>query len=804
MSIPTHSPESALRFLRVLYPEGPWVLTAIEVDRQGITTQTFRPDNEDLVRVFLLKQDTRNVYYHLNKPRRDLTSKASKLDVAAAHFLHVDVDPRAADRNIKPEKHFAAERERIKTLLESPPAPIPRPTACVFSGGGFNALWRLADPYVLDGDPERIDQLERYNRQLEWALGGDNCHNVDRILRLPGTINWPDARKRAKGRLSERAELLWFDDTTHALSDFTPATTVQTPSDGFSAALPNRGEAPDKQRARITGNVRRLADVRELGDLVRNHVKVIIVQGNDPTGDHTFPSRSETLFYVCCELVRANITDDVIYSVITDQDFAISASVLDKGAGAERYAIRQIERAREESVHPLLRQFNEAHAVVENIGGKCRVIEEINDPVLNRPLLTMQSFDDFRNRYLNKRVRVGTTKDGNAIVAPAGKWWLEHESRRQFRTIVFAPEREAAGAYNLWRGFAIEARPGNGHESFLRHIHDHLCAGVENVYRYLLGWMAYAVQHPARPGEVAVVLRGKKGVGKSFTARVFGSLFGRHYMAVSDAKHIVGNFNAHLRDCVVLFGDEAFWAGDKKHESVLKMLITEESIAIEPKGVDVQIVPNYVHLIMASNAQWVVPAGADERRFLVLDVAPTKIQDSVYFGGLRAELDGGGLSNLLYFLKTYPLDQFEVRTVPKTEALQYQKILSLESHEEWWFRKLEDGILLPDHVGWSEPVMKDALIDDYLEYAQRVGGARRTTATGLSRFIERVIPPNGPRIFQAVLSARDGGLPKRDKANFWRFPDLDMCRQGFDAECGGPYPWPTIEVIGSLNAAEPF
>ena len=53
-----------------------------------------------------------------------------------------------------------------------------------------------------------------------------------------------------------------------------------------------------------------------------------------------------------------------------------------------------------------------------------------------------------------------------------------------------------------------------------------------------------------------------------------------------NAKHLVGHFNAHLQHCSVLFADEAFFAGDRSHESVLKGLITEETLLIEPKGVD--------------------------------------------------------------------------------------------------------------------------------------------------------------------------------------------------------------------------
>jgi len=134
--------------------------------------------------------------------------------------------------------------------------------------------------------------------------------------------------------------------------------------------------------------------------------------------------------------------------------------------------------------------------------------------------------------------------------------------------------------------------------------------------------MANAAQQPGRQGEVAVVLRGREGVGKGVFAKEFGRLFGAHFKHVVNAKHLVGHFNAHLQHCSVLFADEAFFAGDRSHESVLKGLITEETLLIEPKGVDSYSVRNCLHLIMSSNSEWVVPAGADARRYFLLDVSP--------------------------------------------------------------------------------------------------------------------------------------------------------------------------------------
>ena len=81
------------------------------------------------------------------------------------------------------------------------------------------------------------------------------------------------------------------------------------------------------------------------------------------------------------------------------------------------------------------------------------------------------------------------------------------------------------------------------------------------------------MQHPNRPAEVAVVLRGGKGSGKGIFGRWLRRMFGQHGMQVTNSSHLVGKFNLHLRDCIFLFADEAFYAGDKQHESVLLSLI---------------------------------------------------------------------------------------------------------------------------------------------------------------------------------------------------------------------------------------
>lgn len=96
----------------------------------------------------------------------------------------------------------------------------PPPSAIIFSGGGYQGFWRLDEPVVADGN---IDELEAYNIGLEQRLGGDHCHNIDRIMRVPGTMNIPDAKKRAAGRIEALAEVVYFNpNRVYSLADFTP------------------------------------------------------------------------------------------------------------------------------------------------------------------------------------------------------------------------------------------------------------------------------------------------------------------------------------------------------------------------------------------------------------------------------------------------------------------------------------------------------------------------------------------------------------------------------------------------------
>ena len=338
-------------------------------------------------------------------------------------------------------------------------------------------------------------------------------------------------------------------------------------------------------------------------------------------------------------------------------------------------------------------------------------------------------------------------KDGTSVrMVPLPKIWLESPARRDAAGIVFKPAGCQPDEINLWRGLAIHPadmgleQAAAGCRLYREHVENIICRGNAEHARYVWAWLADLVMNPggAKPG-VALVLRGGRGVGKGFFARPFLRIFGRHGLQVTHRDHLIGRFNHHLSDKIFVFLDEAFWAGEKRHEGVLKGLLTEPRFAVERKGIDVFEVDSFVRVVMASNEDWVVPAGPDERRFLVFDVSDEHKQDSrTYFKALAHELDHGGVAALLTWLLLRPDEGVDLRRAPASAAGTDQKLESLEPVYGWWLHCLHRGRLylsLVDEAPWPKYIVPELALESFESWAKTWPGKAHMTLTRLARKI---------------------------------------------------------------------
>ncbi|HTQ99240.1 MAG TPA: bifunctional DNA primase/polymerase, partial [Candidatus Acidoferrum sp.] len=253
------------------------------------------------------------------------------------------------------------------------------------------------------------------------------------------------------------------------------------------------------------------------------------------------------------------------------------------------------------SESPLIK-LNENYAVIGDIGGRCLVMGWVQSKVDDTVFVpSFQTFKSFAERHAHQYVMATKPKGDEWVHEPQqlGTAWLKWGRRRTYDGLDMVPNGPEVlpnNHLNLWRGMAVQ--PMQGPWPLMKyHIAKVLARANEAALDYIIKWAAWKLQHPGECPQVALVFKGSKGAGKGTFARTLRQFFGAHGLQVFNSKHLVGQFNAHLRNCLLLYADEAFWAGDKQGESTLKGLITEPTIPIEQKGVDLIDWKNRIGLI---------------------------------------------------------------------------------------------------------------------------------------------------------------------------------------------------------------
>jgi hypothetical protein len=233
---------------------------------------------------------------------------------------------------------------------------------------------------------------------------------------------------------------------------------------------------------------------------------------------------------------------------------------------------------------------------------------------------------------------------------------------------------------------------------------------------------------------------------------------------------LLGKHNKLLQNRLVLCCDEAVWAGDREAERVLKGMVTEKTLIIEPKGIDSFNWLNRLGIIFTTNEHWVVPATSDERRYAVFEVSPKQMQQDDYFTPLFAQIDGGGAAAMLWELLREDLKGWHPRLeVPKTKALRDQMIASLNGKQQWWLAKLHTA-----ETPWPSPknprwVLSKSLLEEAKHFSQRNSYLEETD---FGRFMGEM----------GCVHKSNG------KAWGWIFPPIGEARAAWEREFG-PTKW---------------
>lgn len=327
--MPLHNENSnvskAVRSLATLRPTGLLTVAAINphlVTAPIIKTFDMKTERRDLRSWIKAREGKLNLHFILNPPRRRMDRKPREQDIGEFQYAFIECDPAG---NETAEQSIARHRTAIEQFET-------RPTAIWNSGNGVVAAWRIDDPVTLNSTSDVLES-KSINIALKHAFGGiavgvDNCQNLDRLLRMPYTLNIPDKRKLAKGRTTVRAGEFYADSTravsifdffNAALSEIRATTPI---SIGEANYLDSLADVPTSER------------VKEIiaGGRVRNEIK----EGDD--------SRSAWRFEAICQLIRDGLALETILGLLTDERYAISERAHET-SDPEAYARKEIGRA---------------------------------------------------------------------------------------------------------------------------------------------------------------------------------------------------------------------------------------------------------------------------------------------------------------------------------------------------------------------------------------------------------------------------------------------------------------------------
>jgi hypothetical protein len=157
-------------------------------------------------------------------------------------------------------------------------------------------------------------------------------------------------------------------------------------------------------------------------------------------------------------------------------------------------------------VETALREMNDRHALIRNYGGKTVIMSWEPSQVNPRwQVPVFQAKESFLLQYCNVRIQ------GQYGLMKLGQMWLDWPQRRTYFGVTFLPggPKEVGGRINIWQGWGVTARPGNW-GLIKDHIFTVLAGGDAECADYVIRWLAWSVQTPAKQAKVALVLIGEK------------------------------------------------------------------------------------------------------------------------------------------------------------------------------------------------------------------------------------------------------------------------------------------------------
>ena len=302
--------------------------------------------------------------------------------------------------------------------------------------------------------------------------------------------------------------------------------------------------------------------------------------------------------------------------------------------------------------------------------------------------------DDGTGDYLFDTWTNKVVKKGQMLaVLPAGVRAEEVKRHPQWVTrgacyldqVGFDPsEKDENVKLNTWRGWPM--KPMRGSCEHLLELLYFLCShetNGEEVYDWLLNWLAYPLQNPGAKMASAVIMHGPQGTGKSTFFQVIAKIYGP-YATVLNQRGLEDKFNSDWSDSkLFILAEEVVTRAEMWHiKNELKELVTGEWIRVNPKNLAAYLQRNHLNIVFLSNENQPLPLDNDDRRHLVIYTPPALSE--AFYDAVNIEIEQGGIAALYDYLLSRDLRGWHPKKrPPMTESK--QKLITLSQTSELRF-----------------------------------------------------------------------------------------------------------------------
>lgn len=273
------------------------------------------------------------------------------------------------------------------------------------------------------------------------------------------------------------------------------------------------------------------------------------------------------------------------------------------------------------------------------------------------------------------------------------KWiGFTHNIRRKDDVDIYPNTKDCPeNIFNLWRPFAMEllTDPYTYKERELNFILNHikiLCNHDANVYDYFIKWIAQMIQYPQIKTIMPTFISGE-GSGKGTLFKLFEKMLGNEkvFETTNPSRDVWGDFNGMMCNCFLVNLNELSKKDTIEAEGKIKGLITDNTLAINQKGLPQYKIKSYHRFITTTNKEEPINSTNGDRRNLIIRSSDEKKGDYTYFETLHNYLEDNDVIRTCYdfFKNIGGMDKFKDIPIPQTDYQTNLKELSKSPIEQW-------------------------------------------------------------------------------------------------------------------------